>query len=54
MVAYQIIGILGRDGLCYIVIKAQGEVQVVRLRLQHAGSDVSHWGGQAGPSACKR
>jgi hypothetical protein len=56
VVAYRLIGILWGEDLCYIVIKAEGEV--VLLCVQQAIGDVSHWGrgraADAGSGLCQR
>ena len=43
-VAYRLIRILRGECPCYIIVKAEGEVVLVRV--QQAIGDVSHWGGR--------
>lgn len=40
-VSYRVIGRLWGDGLRYIIIEAKGEA--VRIAIQHAVHNVSHW-----------
>lgn len=51
VVAYRLIGILGGDGLCYIIIKAEWEI--VQVSVQQAVGNVSHWR-DAGSGLCMR